>query len=129
MAPLRYDFLNISERLIFLLKHKIIGTMKNKLTLVLAIALALSYSCSDMRSLAKMSPEAYGLFQETNVLEKEQNYSLAIEKIKKAIEISPDESILYIKLGGIYSEMGDWQNALVAYKKAIKIKITHQINN
>ena len=95
--------------------------MKKELTIALSLVLAMS-SGINLTASAKMSPEAYKLFQETNILEKDCNYSLAIDKIKKAIELSPDEAILYIKLGGIYSEMGDWQNALVAYKKAVKIK-------
>ena len=80
------------------------------------IALALSLAISPLSVSAKMSAESYRLFQETNVLEKNADYAQAIEKIKLAIDLSPDEAILYIKLGGIYSEMGDWQNALVAYK-------------
>jgi len=109
--------------LIFYAKHKIIKTMKKKqLTLIWLTLLALSINSFDSSVCAKMTPEAYKLFQETTVLEKENNYNLAIEKIKKAIELSPDEAILYIKLGGIYAEIGDWQNALVAYKKAVKIK-------
>ena len=96
--------------------------MKKNLIISLAILLAVSASGAGSYVYAKMSPEAYKLFQETTVLEKENNYTAAIENIKKAIEISPDEAILYIKLGGIYSESGDWQNALVAYKKAIKLK-------
>ena len=94
--------------------------MKRELTLFVSLMLALSPLGSDFS--AQMSPDSYRLFQESNILEKDSNYSMAVEKIKKAIELSPDEAILFIKLGGIYSEMGDWQNALVAYKKAIKLK-------
>ena len=62
--------------------------MKNKhLKLVLPILLAMSVVGIDSSVLAKMSPESYKLFQETTVLEKDANYSLAIEKIKKAIEL------------------------------------------
>lgn len=96
--------------------------MKRELTLFVSLMLALSPLGSDFSAHAKMSPDSYRLFQESNILEKDSNYSMAVEKIKKAIELSPDEAILFIKLGGIYSEMGDWQNALVAYKKAIKLK-------
>ena len=96
--------------------------MKKQLTIAISLLLALSAAGADLSAQAKMSTESYKLFQESNVLEKDCNYSMAIEKIKYAIELSPDEAILYIKLGGLYTEMGDWENALIAYKKAIKLK-------
>ena len=81
--------------------------MKKQLTLAVSLMLALTPLCSDFSACAKMSTESYKLFQDANVLEKDCNYSMAIEKVKSAIELSPDEAILYIKLGGLYTEMGD----------------------
>ena len=96
--------------------------MKRELTLALSLVLAFGGMCPNNSVLAKMSPESYKLFQESNILEKNSDFAAAIEKIKGAIELSPDEAILYIKMGGLFSELGDWQNALVAYKKAVKLK-------
>ena len=49
--------------------------MKKNLIISLAILLAVSASGAGSYVYAKMSPEAYKLFQETTVLEKENNYA------------------------------------------------------
>ena len=92
--------------------------MKRRVIAALTILLALQPIVSD----AKMSDDAYKMFQNANALEKQNKYLEAVDQLKSALELSPDEAILYIKLGGMYSEIGDWNNALVAYKKAIKLK-------
>ena len=88
----------------------------------LIVALSLMLAVQPLVSHAKMSDDAYKLFQNANQLEKQNKYLEAVDQLKSALELSPDEAILYIKLGGMYSEIGDWNNALIAYKKAIKLK-------
>ena len=83
----------------------------------LTCALALSLPVE-----AKMSETAHLHYESACKAENAQNYLQAIEQMKKAIEQSPDEALLYTKTAGFYSEIGDWQNALSMYKKAIKLR-------
>ena len=69
-----------------------------------------------------MSPEASELYQEACSLEYQHEYNGAIEKLKDAIKISPEDSILLTKLAGLYTELNDYDNAVDIYLKAIEIK-------
>ena len=58
-----------------------------------------------------------------NLLEKatadsSQYFELSIAAFKKAIEAWPDTSLTYRYLGYVYNNKGDYDNALVAFKKA-----------
>lgn len=49
----------------------------------------------------------------------QQNYSSAIQKWEKAIEITPNDAALLKKIGNAYLHLADWQRALKAYKDAL----------
>lgn len=69
-----------------------------------------------------MTPEVNKLYQEACSAEYQNNLPDAIEKLKKAISISGNDSLLFTKLGGIYSEIGEYEKALKSYAKAIELK-------
>lgn len=71
---------------------------------------------------AKMSNEAHVLYQKACQLEYQHKYSEAIQFIYDAIKENGDDAILYTKLAGLYTDLGDNQNALAAYKRAIKLR-------
>jgi len=49
------------------------------------------------------------------------NYSQAINKLRRAITLSPDESDYYIALGDVYYVQEKYNNALEEYKNALKV--------
>ena len=59
-------------------------------------------------------------------LESTQNYSLAIDEYKKAAEITPNLTFLYISIGKNYRHLGDYDTALEYFEKAADIN--EQIN-
>lgn len=59
-------------------------------------------------------------------LESTQNYSLAIDEYKKAAEITPNLTFLYISIGKNYRQLGDYDTALEYFEKAADIN--EQIN-
>ncbi len=69
-----------------------------------------------------MTPEATELYQEACSLEYQHDYNAAADKLKEAIKISPEDSMLLTKLAGIYTELNDYDNAVDMYTKAIEIK-------
>lgn len=71
---------------------------------------------------AKMTNEAHNLYQKACQLEYQHKYSEAIQLIYEAINVNGDDAILYTKLAGLYTDLGDNQNALAAYKRAIKMR-------
>ena len=85
---------------------------------ILAIILFLNGIYAD----AKMSNEAHNLYQKACQLEYQHKYNEAIQLIYEAIKDNGDDAILYTKLAGLYTDLGDNQNALAAYKKAIKLR-------
>ncbi len=85
---------------------------------ILAIILFINGASAD----AKMSNEAHNLYQKACQLEYQHKYSEAIQLIYEAIKANGDDAILYTKLAGLYTDLGDNQNALAAYKRAIKLR-------
>lgn len=73
---------------------------------------------------AKMTKEAHKYYQNALQAESTQDYKQAFQYIQMAISANNNEedALLYIKLGGIYTELGEWDNALAAYKKAIRLR-------
>lgn len=69
-----------------------------------------------------MSPEVNSLYQQACSAEYQNNIPDAIEKLKKAISLSGNDSLLYTKLAGIYSDIGEYEKALEAYSKVIELK-------
>ena len=69
-----------------------------------------------------MTPEANQYYHKACSLSDESKYEEAVEQLNIAIQLSPDDALLYTKLAGMYSELSDWDNAVEAYKKALKLR-------
>ena len=91
---------------------------KQLLTTILLSTMALGISPVQ----AFMSPEASMLYQQACTAEHEQDLKEAISKLEQAIAISGGDAMLYTKLAGIYSEIDEYDKALDAYNKVIKLK-------
>ena len=88
----------------------------NKLLAGIIITAGLtSFSCA-------MTPEANQFYRRACDLAEKSQYNDAIDQLNKAIQLSPDDALLYTKLAGMYSELGQWGNSVEAYKKALKIR-------
>lgn len=59
---------------------------------------------------------------ELNYYIKQNKVDVLLDKVSKAIEVSPDNEILYYTQGSIYQGKKDFEKAEVAYKKAIELK-------
>jgi len=55
-----------------------------------------------------------------NIFDDTGNYELALEYLKKAIEIDPKDGIIYHNTGIVYKHLKDYENAIKSFKKAIK---------
>ncbi len=55
------------------------------------------------------------------VLESLGNYPQAIEEYKKASEVTPNLTFLYIRIGANYRQLKQYDNALIYYEKAVRI--------
>lgn len=71
-----------------------------------------------------MTPQANSLYQQACSAEYKEDYKTAIEKLTEALAISPDDVMIYTKLAGVYSEMGEYDKALNAYQKVAELKPT-----
>ena len=81
--------------------------------------LALIVSLSSIEAEAKMTKEAHALYQQACNYEYKSDYNTAINIIQKAIAINGEDAMLYTKIAGLYSDIGSYEEALGAYKKAI----------
>lgn len=87
----------------------------------LAVLIGLSLSVCGVS--AKMTKEAHQYYQQASVCEYKQDMNGAINLIKKAIEVNNDDDVmLYTKLGGLYSNVEQYQEAISAYKKASELR-------
>ena len=84
--------------------------------------LAVLISLSSMQADAKMTKEAHALYQQACNYEYRSDYNTAINIIQKAIAINGDDAMLYTKIAGLYSDIGRYEDALGAYKKAVKLR-------
>ncbi|MCK4358417.1 MAG: tetratricopeptide repeat protein [Candidatus Cloacimonetes bacterium] len=50
-----------------------------------------------------------------------ENYDKSIEYYKKALNIQPENEIIYINIGTVYDDKGDYSKAIEYYQKAIEI--------
>ena len=50
-----------------------------------------------------------------------ENYDKSIEYYKKALNIQPENEIIYINIGIVYDDKGDYSKAIEYYQKAIEI--------
>ena len=80
---------------------------------------AILVSLSSIQVEAKMTKEAHALYQQACNYEYRSDYLSAISSIQKALAINGDDAMLYTKIAGLYSDVGRYEDALGAYKKAI----------
>lgn len=71
-----------------------------------------------------MTPQANLLYQQACSAEYKEDYKTAVEKLTEALSISPNDVMIYTKLAGVYSEMGEYEKALNAYSKVLELKPT-----
>lgn len=69
-----------------------------------------------------MSPAAYQYYLTANYYLSLKQNDKAIRDFEKAIELAPRDSMLYLKLAGIYNDIGNWKKAVEIYYQATKIK-------
>ena len=91
---------------------------------ILAGLLISSLAFGSTQAFAYMSPEASSLYQEACSAEHQQDLKEAISKLEQAAAISSDDAMIYTKLAGLYTEIGENDKALGIYKKVIELKST-----
>lgn len=69
-----------------------------------------------------MTPQANSLYQQACSAEYKEDYKTAVEKLTEALAVSPNDVMIYTKLAGVYSEMGEYDKALGAYAKVAELK-------
>src|SRR5574344_406366 len=89
----------------------------NKKIKLLIIATLLAFM--SLAGNCKMTKEAHNLYRMATACEQKEDYPGAIKYLQKAIEVNGDDSVLFTKIAGVYSSMGDNLNALTFYKKAL----------
>lgn len=95
--------------------------MFNRRVLVLALLSSIMFSGLVVQA---MSPEVNSLYQQACSAEYKEDYQTAIEKLISALAIAPEDVMLYTKLAGVYSEMGEYEKALDTYAKVAQLKPT-----
>lgn len=88
----------------------------------LIISALVSLALSGISVQAAMTPEANSLYQQACSAEYQQDYDTAVAKLTQAIQIAGDDALLYTKLAGVYSEMGEYEKALVIYAKVAEMR-------
>ena len=95
--------------------------MKNIAKTLLVFVITLTVTISTVS--AKLSKQAYQLYQKANLAECNGNTNEAINLIKQAISSNTEEDImLYTKLGGLYVAVENYDEALNTYKKAVSLQ-------
>lgn len=69
-----------------------------------------------------MVPEANALYQQACSAEYKEDYATAVEKLQQALTLSGNDVMIYTKLAGVYSEMGEYDKALETYSKVLELK-------
>ena len=90
---------------------------KKKLYVSLAILCTLSAMSTPTE--AKMTKEAHTLYQQACAYEYKSDYITAIKIIQQALDINGEDAMLYTKIAGLYSDVGDYKESLSAYKKLL----------
>ena len=86
---------------------------KKKLYISLAILCTLSAISAPAN--AKMTKEAHALYQQACAYEYKSVYITAIRIIQQALDINGEDAMLYTKIAGLYSDIGNYQESLSAY--------------
>ena len=94
--------------------------MNKKILLSVCALCAMSLTINSAH--AKMSAQSHDLYNRAIVQEQEGNYQRALDYVLKAIQYSPDDAVLNIKLAGLYTNLGKHQEAISAYKKSIALR-------
>ncbi len=89
---------------------------------ILTGILVSSIGIGTMPAMAQMSPEASVLYQEACSAEHQQDMKEAISLLEKAAAIAGNDTMIYTKLAGLYTEIGENDKALELYKKVISLK-------
>ena len=69
-----------------------------------------------------MVPEANSLYQQACSAEYKEDYTTAVEKLQQALNLAGNDDMIYTKLAGVYSEMGEYDKALETYSKVLELK-------
>ena len=69
-----------------------------------------------------MTPEVNLLYQQACSAEYKEDYTTAVQKLTEALKLAGNDVMLYTKLAGVYSEMGEYDKALAAYAKVAELK-------
>jgi tetratricopeptide (TPR) repeat protein len=69
-----------------------------------------------------MVPEANSLYQQACSAEYKEDYTTAVEKLQQALNLAGNDVMIYTKLAGVYSEMGEYDKALETYSKVLELK-------
>ena len=94
--------------------------MKKKYVKIFTAILLISIASNSVE--AKMSAQSNKLYNSAIAQEQEGNYQRALEYILKALQYSPDDAVLNIKLAGLYTNLGKYEDAINAYNKAILLR-------
>ena len=90
--------------------------------LYLSLAILFTLSMMSNQAEAKMTKEAHALYQQACAYEYKNDYNTAIRIIQQALEINGEDAMLYTKIAGLYSDIGNYPESLSAYKKAVKLR-------
>ena len=96
--------------------------MMDKKKLYVSLAILCTLSAMTTPAEAKMTKEAHALYQQACAYEYKSDYNTAIRIIQQALEINGEDAMLYTKIAGLYSDIGNYQESLSAYKKAVKLR-------
>ena len=69
-----------------------------------------------------MPAQANYLYQQACSAEYKEDYATAVDKLKEALTIAPNDVMIYTKLAGVYCEMGEYEKALEFYSKVLELK-------
>ena len=69
-----------------------------------------------------MTPEANLLYQQACSAEYKEDYQTAIAKLQEALNYAYNDVMIYTKLAGVYSEMGEYEKALEIYSKVAELR-------
>lgn len=69
-----------------------------------------------------MTPEVNSLYQQACSAEYKEDYKTAVDKLLQALNLSSNDVMIYTKLAGVYSEMGEYDKALQTYEKVAELK-------
>ena len=72
-----------------------------------------------------VSPEANYLYQQACSAEYKEDYATAVQKLTEALKIAPNDVMIYTKLAGVYSEMGEYDKASEKYGSSVYANASH----